>query len=79
MGLYNGPDEVGNARHRDEVGLDREQVPDLVNGKPEGRQAACPKKKERNIVPGIGPGAGGHAVRKVGIAWPDSSNHECDA
>lgn len=78
MGFGNGPSEVGNARHGHEVGLDGKQVPNLVDRKPDGRQAACPEEEEGYKVPRIGTGACRHTVRKVCIARPDRSNHECD-
>lgn len=77
-GFDDGPNEVGNARHGHEVGLDRKQVPDLMDGKPDGRQAACPEKEEAEKVPRIGSGACRHAVGKIGITRPDRSKHECD-
>ena len=42
MCFDNRPNEVGDAGHGHEVGLDREQMPDLVNGKPDSRQTANP-------------------------------------
>jgi hypothetical protein len=37
-GAHNSPDEEGNAGARHKVGLYGEEVADLVNGEPNGRQ-----------------------------------------
>lgn len=79
MCLDDRPNEVSDACHGHKVGLDRKQVPDLMDGKPEGGQAEHPEKEETEIVPRIGSGACGHTVRKAGVAWPDGSKHKCDA
>ena len=79
MCFDNCPDAVGNARHGHDVCLYRKKMPDLVNGEPDGRQTAHPEDEKTNKVSRVGSGACRHAVGEVGITWPDSSKHECDA
>jgi hypothetical protein len=54
MGSDNGPDEEGNACCGDDVGLDREQVTNLVNREPDGWEGAKPEDEERDEITGIG-------------------------
>ena len=46
----NRPDEEGDTGARNEVGFDREQMTDFVDGKPDGRQGAQPENEEGNPV-----------------------------
>ena len=53
VGFADGPDEVGYAGGGDKVCLDSKEMADLVNGKPNGGQAAKPKEKEADIISGV--------------------------
>lgn len=74
-----GPDEESNARGRYEVSLDGEQVTNLVDREPDGRQREEPKKEEgRKGLRGRAR-ACRQAVWDVIPAWPDRADHKVDA
>ena len=54
VGFDNGPDEIGYSREGDEERFHGEQVADLMNREPDGRQAAQPKQEETEEVSGVG-------------------------
>ena len=74
-----GPDEECEACHGHEVGFDREQVADLMDGEPDRGQTAEPEEEEADKVHGVCSGALGHAVGYVLVFGPDGSDHQGDA
>ena len=55
-GADDGPDEEGDAGDGHNVGLDGEEVADLVDGEPDGGQGAEPEEEEGDKVGGAGVG-----------------------
>lgn len=62
-GADNGPDEEGDARDGDDIGLDGEKVADLVDGEPDCGEGAEPEDEEGDPVGGGGAGRVVEAVR----------------
>ncbi len=62
MSLDNGPDEVGYTGYRHKVGLDCEEVTDLMDWKPNRWQTEGPKQEEAEEISSICAGTGWHAV-----------------
>jgi len=79
MSAANGPSEEGEARNRHKVGLDSEEMADLVDREPDGRQREEPEQKKGHVVSGVRARARRHGVLQMGVAGPDGSNHEGDA
>jgi hypothetical protein len=59
---HDSPDEESNASTGHKVRLYGEEVANLMNRKPDGRQGAKPKDKEGGIVRRRGPGVFGECV-----------------
>ena len=54
----NGPDEEGQAAARDDIGLDGEEMADLVHREPDGRQRQQPEDEKRCVVSSYCPRVG---------------------
>lgn len=76
FGFHDGPNEKCNAADGNEDCFGREQMADLMHGKPDGRQAAKPKKKETEKVFGVRVGTRRKRIGKVLILGPDGADHE---
>lgn len=77
-----GPDEKGDASTRNEEGLDREQVANLVNREPDGWKGAKPEEDEAHKVDGSDVGIAQSWTSRNDIfppVVPDGANHQIHA
>lgn len=75
LGAGNRPGKKGDGYSGRVVRFDGEQMADLVDGEPEGRERAEPEEEEAHEVHCVDAGARWEGVTQVCVAGPDGSDH----
>ena len=75
FGTGNSPRKERNGRNWGINRLNRKQMADFVNRKPEGWKRTDPKNEKAHKVHGVDTSARRKSVAQISVAGPDGSNH----
>lgn len=77
MRSVDSPGKEGDSGDGCKIRFRGEQMSDLMDREPNGRETEKPEEEEAEKVLGVRPRVCRHRVRQMSVAWPDRLDHQC--